>query len=1237
MSGVNIRVRADATQARNEISKIERAIVGIDQKATKVTKTFRNLAIGITAAFTGGALTKSITRSADSMTDFGNRVNLVTRDVKKTKIVMDELFKIAARSRGSIDGAAETFNRFGLALQDANKPVGELLKVTEAVQKAAVISGSGAESAKAAIVQLGQGLASGQLRGEELNSVLEQMPRLAKTIADGMGIPFGNLREEAMAGKITAEAVFSAILAGAEELDGEFSTLTATVGGLATVFGNEWVRAIGQLDKVIGVSDNIKEGIASATLLVQNFGLNIVGWSLLLKGEFLLAKIAIKSFVRNIKDTIVGLFSADLDTEALSKSILDGIEKAKSKVKTGIKTSISFTVEKVDILGDMFPNIDKALSTLRTFGGNVKDIFQDMIDRIFINSTFLGMFDHGHREPGQKLAIGSPLKAYLDKPIKELKTWAAKFTQIFDDLNFEVYDKLQLTVLSIREVGFATHLKDELHGVRKWNTGISDSFKDMSDSVSKKWTDLRADVNDKGLKPTFSSEISTAWDTTVSGLTNTWDTFSNAVFKTTKGNVSIPLTEDIKRQFKAATEASQTTYDAFLENIKKQPIVLGVITLGTSIKESGDQIVKDIQGYFDDNSDRIAVAISLAISAAISKRMRFLSIRAGIVGLFVSAANVLGHDQDFLTSVQDTARSWGKVFKDALSGDGDVLANVTKGMSNLAGAVVDGFLEGFFGEDFDNGLVKGIGKALTFAVIANIATRGLLFSSIRVLGTGIASGIAALGGPNFLKNKLNNKLKSTSTILKPLMAKMWTPVGIAIAAAIAGGFLGYGLANLMQAQVNRIADQNLENIVTGAEKSAEAESTDTKAIRNAATEVAFPIQNLNAPIEKLSDKELRASMDALRKAIELEEKDTSFAAKLWNQIDPNLRTITNVMERLKVEANTRGVGFRGYAEGGSVRGPGTSTSDDIPAMLSNGEFVMQASAVQKFGSGFMSAINNGRKPVFRSGGTPGSIGGAGNFSDMGLGIIGQTNRLFAALFEAQNAQRTKEAEELIAQITELRNLSETQVGLLEEGGAENLKKVKDDVNFSEETESYIANFNQAFKDGLSHALHTGDVKGALNGILDTFTSSVIDSFASSFTDSALEGLQGSLGKLFEGISAIGKGAGGAAGGFDIGNLIMKGISFFGGGAAMSQGGTVPSTPFSQVGKDSVPAMLMPGEVVLSKNTLRNMDTNSGQQQQVFNINVQGDVSQQTRKEIVKMMPQITGGVNAQNKENNYRR
>jgi len=202
---------------------------------------------------------------------------------------------------------------------------------------------------------------------------------------------------------------------------------------------------------------------------------------------------------------------------------------------------------------------------------------------------------------------------------------------------------------------------------------------------------------------------------------------------------------------------------------------------------------------------------------------------------------------------------------------------------------------------------------------------------------------------------------------------------------------------------------------------------------------------------------------------------------------------------------------------------------------------------------------------------------------------------------------------------------------------------------------------------------TMSVKDGIMNVLDTLSNQIIDTVVGSFVDAMFQtsGLEDMFSVLFAGLfqqgddagkklgsslsegisSAFGEGGGlsgifsklgglfggGAGGGKSdlLGTALKIGGAFFG-VPGFSQGGTVPSTSFSQVGKDSVPAMLMPGEVVRSKNSVRNDSLNSGSNASTFNINVQGDVSRQTRKEIVKMMPQIAGGVNAQNKENNKR-
>ena len=84
-------------------------------------------------------------------------------------------------------------------------------RLTETVSKAVAISGASAQAADAALVQFGQALASGTLRGEELNSVMEQTPALAKAIAQGMGITVGQLRSVAAEGKITSQEIVKAL------------------------------------------------------------------------------------------------------------------------------------------------------------------------------------------------------------------------------------------------------------------------------------------------------------------------------------------------------------------------------------------------------------------------------------------------------------------------------------------------------------------------------------------------------------------------------------------------------------------------------------------------------------------------------------------------------------------------------------------------------------------------------------------------------------------------------------------------------------------------------------------------------------------------------------------------------------------------------------------------------------------------------------------------------------------
>jgi tape measure domain-containing protein len=133
----------------------------------------------------------------------------------------------------------------------------ELVDVTETISQAITISGASAESANAALIQLGQGIASGTLRGDELNSVLEQTPRLAEAIADGIGVGIGQLRELGSEGKITSETIITAIQSQQGAVRTEFGQTSATLSQSFTTINNSLTKFVLELDKASKISETL--------------------------------------------------------------------------------------------------------------------------------------------------------------------------------------------------------------------------------------------------------------------------------------------------------------------------------------------------------------------------------------------------------------------------------------------------------------------------------------------------------------------------------------------------------------------------------------------------------------------------------------------------------------------------------------------------------------------------------------------------------------------------------------------------------------------------------------------------------------------------------------------------------------------------------------------------------------------------------------------------------------------
>jgi tape measure domain-containing protein len=205
------------------------------------------------AAAVGAALSiKNIIGLADAMTQTEARLNLITGDLEKTAALQDQIMASANRSRASYQSTADAVAKMGIMAKDAFNNTDELVAFTELINKQFTIAGTSAAGQEAAMMQLTQAMASGVLRGEELNSIFEQAPTIIQTIADHLGVSVGEIRAMAAEGQITAQVVKEAMLGSAKEINDQFNDMPYTFAQIWTMMQNILLEAFGPLIQVIG-------------------------------------------------------------------------------------------------------------------------------------------------------------------------------------------------------------------------------------------------------------------------------------------------------------------------------------------------------------------------------------------------------------------------------------------------------------------------------------------------------------------------------------------------------------------------------------------------------------------------------------------------------------------------------------------------------------------------------------------------------------------------------------------------------------------------------------------------------------------------------------------------------------------------------------------------------------------------------------------------------------------------
>lgn len=227
---------------------------------------------GIAATVGGLAAAKKIIGISDDLTSTRARLNLIVDDGGSVTELEKKIMASAQRSRSAYFDTASAIASLGSNAGAAFANTDEIIAFMEQINKQFVIGGASAQGQAAAMLQLTQAMAAGALRGEELNSILENAPGIARAIESYMGIAEGSIKSYAEQGLITAEVVKNAMFAAADETNAKFESMPKTWAQIWTSMQNKAlsifnpiltkINQIANSEQFTKVTDGIINGLA---------------------------------------------------------------------------------------------------------------------------------------------------------------------------------------------------------------------------------------------------------------------------------------------------------------------------------------------------------------------------------------------------------------------------------------------------------------------------------------------------------------------------------------------------------------------------------------------------------------------------------------------------------------------------------------------------------------------------------------------------------------------------------------------------------------------------------------------------------------------------------------------------------------------------------------------------------------------------------------------------------------
>lgn len=370
-----IIVRSQVTgDGAEKLKGLANSLTQLNKSTRTISSSLDNFGKGFRSLFAASLFTMAA-RNAIGMTDglqqLQDRIFLLTGDMSKAEEVLGSLSVMANNTRAPISDLATNYVRLSNAVEGTGISTSTMLGVTELLQKSFLISGSSSREAAAASIQLSQGLASGALRGEEFNSVMEQNVVLGTIMAKHFDVTRGELRKMAAQGMITSKDVLSAMVNNMEDLNAKAGKLRVTIGQALTIAMNDLALSAHKVNQGLGIGSGISKGI----IFLSNNS------DILFAALMGLAVTAIPMLVTQVKAlmAVLSVGSAFNPIIALSGTLVAMLSYIAANIELASASWLSFKSTALSVFADIVTGLGKMAEATREFFGIQKQGANDVL------------------------------------------------------------------------------------------------------------------------------------------------------------------------------------------------------------------------------------------------------------------------------------------------------------------------------------------------------------------------------------------------------------------------------------------------------------------------------------------------------------------------------------------------------------------------------------------------------------------------------------------------------------------------------------------------------------------------------------------------------------------------------------------------------------------------------------------------------------------------------------------